>query len=407
MRVMRWMVAISLATIAGCAAGPPPETPEQLLARRDREGDRVRELSRASLETAIRRLEQNDRTADRFDLLILSGGGDFGAFGAGFLYGWATADDPERRMPEFDMVSGTSTGAILAPLAFTGREPDLRLGRDLYAKPPADLVTPRGLLPIWPWNESLAEPAGLRREIAASLTPELLGVLRTSAGEDRQLLVATTTLDFGTFRPFDLLERRDRPDAEFRDSVLERILASSAVPGVFPPVTIDGTRYVDGGVTQNLWLLQDQTVPGTVLYEWRERYRDRPLPTLRIWCVVNNQIFEPPSAVPDRWLSVGVKGLSTSVRAALIKDLKLAAFIAEVVDLAMPGEIEFRYVSIPEDWRPPVEGDFRPETMEDLVRLGERLGRSGTAWKTVVPEPDGVGTFEPIGPSGRAPPASR
>jgi hypothetical protein len=121
--------------------------------------------------------------------------------------------------------------------------------------------------------------------------------------------------------------------------------------------------------------------------------------------VVNNQLFEPPTAVPDRWLSVGIKGLSTSVRAALIKDLKLAAFIAEVVDLAMPGEIEFRFVSIPDDWRPPVEGDFRPETMQDLVRLGEAMGRSGTAWREVVPEPDGVGGFAPR--AGTRPDASR
>jgi hypothetical protein len=402
---MRPFAVAVLLGLAGCAASPSLETREELVARRNREGEAVAGLSKASLEAALRRLDRDGGGDGRFDLLILSGGGDFGAFGAGFLYGWAMADDPELRMPEFDMVSGTSTGAILAPLAFTGREPDLRLGRDLYADPPQDLVTPRGLLPIWPWNESLADPSGLRREIEASLTPDLLASLRGAAEGDRQLLVATTTLDFGTFRPFDLLELRDRPDAEFRASVLERILASSAVPGVFPPVTIDGTRYIDGGVTQNLWLLEDQTVPGTVLYEWRERYRDRPLPTLRIWCVVNNQLFEPPTAVPDRWLSVGIKGLSTSVRAALITDLKLAAFIAEVVDLAMPGEIEFRFVSIPDDWRPPVEGDFRPETMQDLVRLGEAMGRSGTAWREVVPEPDGVGGFAPR--AGTRPDASR
>lgn len=402
---MRTFVIGVLLSLAGCAANPPLETRDELVVRRHREGEAVSRLSRDSLETAIRRIEQSDRTDGRFDFLIISGGGDFGAFGAGFLYGWAMADDPALRMPEFDMVSGTSTGAILAPLAFNGREPDLRLGRDLYADPPNDLITPRGLLPIWPWNESLADPAGLRREIGKSLTPDLLAAFRSAAAEDRQLLVATTTLDFGTFRPFDLLERRDRPDAEFRASVLERIMASSAVPGVFPPVTIDGTRYIDGGVTQNLWLLEDQTVPGTVLYEWKERFHDRPLPTFRIWCVVNNQLFEPPTAVPARWLSVGVKGLSTSVRAALIKDLKLAAFIAEVVDLAMAGEIEFRFVSIPEEWRPPVEGDFRPETMQDLVRLGERMGRSGTAWRDVVPEADGVGGFAPR--AGTRPDATR
>jgi hypothetical protein len=388
-------VILGLLLLSGCAADPPAETRAEILARRDAEFAKVREIGERSLEAALRRLDGEARTGHVFDLLVLSGGGDFGAFGAGFLYGWAMADDPAARMPEFDMVSGTSTGAILAPLAFLGGEDDLRLGRDLYADPPDDLVKPRGLLPIWPGNESLADPAGLHRELLASLTPERLAALRRGVGEDRQLMVATTNLDFGTFRPFDLLARGDGSDAEFREAIVERIMASAAVPGIFPPVTIDGNRYIDGGVTQNLWLLQDQTVPGTVLYEWRERFRDRPLPMFRIWCVVNNQLFEPPTPVPNRWLGIGKKGLSTSIRAALIKDLKLAAFIAEVVDLAMPGEIEFRFVSIPDDWSPSVPGDFRMETMEELAILGERMGRSGTAWRLVVPEPDGVGMFEP------------
>jgi predicted acylesterase/phospholipase RssA len=55
----------------------------------------------------------------------LSGGGDNGAFGAGLLIGWS-----ERR-PTFKIVTGVSTGALIAPLAFVGPEYDPLLA-DMY-----------------------------------------------------------------------------------------------------------------------------------------------------------------------------------------------------------------------------------------------------------------------------------
>lgn len=51
-----------------------------------------------------------------FAFLALSGGGADGAFGAGILNGWTTTG----RRPEFTVVSGASTGALMAPFAFLG-----------------------------------------------------------------------------------------------------------------------------------------------------------------------------------------------------------------------------------------------------------------------------------------------
>lgn len=66
----------------------------------------------------IRYLERTRGHA--LNLLTLSGGGQNGAFGAGFLIGWRESG----RRPEFDVVGGVSTGALLATHAFLGTPAD-------------------------------------------------------------------------------------------------------------------------------------------------------------------------------------------------------------------------------------------------------------------------------------------
>src|SRR5579859_2022874 len=45
------------------------------------------------------------------DALAISGGGANGAYGAGLLYGWSK----NGQRPEFQLVTGVSAGALLAP----------------------------------------------------------------------------------------------------------------------------------------------------------------------------------------------------------------------------------------------------------------------------------------------------
>jgi hypothetical protein len=67
------------------------------------------------------------------NLLALSGGGDKGAFGAGLLNGWTASG----KRPEFLLVTGVSTGALIAPFAFLGPAYDSRL-KALYNGNPAE-----------------------------------------------------------------------------------------------------------------------------------------------------------------------------------------------------------------------------------------------------------------------------
>ena len=79
------------------------------------------------------------------DFLLLSGGGDRGAFGTGFLLGWSTVASGANALPKFDGVSGVSTGAFIAPFAFLGTHADYETIDRLFRNPKLDWVEQRGM----------------------------------------------------------------------------------------------------------------------------------------------------------------------------------------------------------------------------------------------------------------------
>ncbi|MHC5066320.1 MAG: patatin-like phospholipase family protein [Planctomycetota bacterium] len=123
--------------------------------------------------------------------MALSGGGDNGAFGAGLLIGWTE----HGSRPEFEMVTGISTGALIAPFAFLGSEYD-RVLRDVYTNTePDEVFSPRSMLAAL-FDDGMADTTPLYRLIEKNITPELLTAVAEQWGEKgRVLMIATTNLD--------------------------------------------------------------------------------------------------------------------------------------------------------------------------------------------------------------------
>ena len=95
------------------------------------------------------------------------------------------------------------------------------------------------------------------------------------------------------------------------------------------------------------------------------------------------------------------------LRSTMLKDMRLTATAAVQVDKEMPGEVEFRFVAIPDEWEPPVPGNFKKPTMQSLVDLGRRMGADPASWRTVIPNTDDVGGFDigkQLAPTGRGDP---
>jgi Patatin-like phospholipase len=170
------------------------------------------------------------------NILIISGGGDWGGFGAGFLKGWlkVPAQHPLAR-PEFDAVTGVSTGTLIAPFAFLGDEQSIDQIVNLYRNPEADWVKQRGFLYFLPDNISFAEVPGLERQMHKHITLDMLRRIAKGGADGRILAVNTTHLDDASSRVFDLVAEAQRAaDSEQVDRVHNIMLASAGIPGAFP-----------------------------------------------------------------------------------------------------------------------------------------------------------------------------
>ena len=101
--------------------------------------------------------------------LALSGGGPDGAFGAGVLRAWTESGT----RPEFDAVSGISTGAIIAPFAYLGSDYDDVL-EEVFTTMSTDDVLVKTIFSGLTAGTALSSTAPLRATIAGHVTPDML-----------------------------------------------------------------------------------------------------------------------------------------------------------------------------------------------------------------------------------------
>ncbi|HQY89505.1 MAG TPA: patatin-like phospholipase family protein, partial [Tepidisphaeraceae bacterium] len=286
------------------------------------------------------------------------------------------------------IVSGVSTGALIAPFAFIGDDEAYEAINQLYRNPEKDWVKSRWPLAFLPNHVSLAEVPGLEREMKRVFTLEMAQEVVQRASDDRMLVVNTTNLDDASPRVFELVGEAERA-VETKDlSRLHNILlASAGIPGAFPYREIDGEMYVDGGVTSNIIyggnIGEEDSLPAV----WQRLYPDTPIPKIRYWIIINNQFYAPPTVTPARWSSILMRSVSMSIRSSNLIALRHLFAMAEISRLKRNADIEVRVVSIPDDWVPLKEGTFVKETMNDLADLGERMGADVNSWKSDQPGP--------------------
>jgi len=140
--------------------------------------------------------------------------------------------------------------------------------------------------------------------------------------------------------------------------------------------------------------VRDQSQTNSVLQTWVRANPGKKAPRIRIWVIVNNQLFPENGNAMREWISLAGRGVSIMLRSTMLKDLRLTAYAALQVDEKMWGEIEFRFIAIPDEWVPPVPGNFKPETMRSLVELGRKLGADAKSWRTEIPNIDDVGGYD-------------
>ena len=389
------LLAVLASGSLGCGATRPTQAQADLLQRRKESSEHYLSQTHDRYVALLQRLkaDHDDHLAGRrpaepvLDYLIVSGGGDWGAFGAGILKGWGRVPEshPLAR-PRFDVVTGVSTGALIAPFAFLGDEESIDRILALYRNPQSDWVRQRGPLYFLPSNISFAEVPGLERELRKNVTPEVVARIADAENERRLLFVNTTNLDDASPHVFYLVpEARHAVETGDIERFHRILLASSGIPGVFPYREIDGAMHVDGAVTSNMIfgsrIPEEQRLPAL----WESLYPGVPMPRLRYWVIFNNQFQAPPTTVAPRWIDIVHHSIMLSTRSASLASMRQLHLMAEIARLKRHADIEVRIVAVPDDWAPPKPGTFVRESMNELADLGERMGADPASWRTTSP----------------------
>lgn len=392
------LLAGTLAVPWGCASAPPraARTDAQLKERAAEEnaylGAAYRGANKALVDRYWKALQEAEPgSLPTIHFLAMSGGGDYGAFGAGFLVGWGEALDPAHRRPNFDIVTGVSTGALLAPFAYVGTDESCRTVETFYRNPRPDWVEERGLLFFLPSNPSFMIIPKLEKALQTAITPALVEQMAAQSRTGKQLIISATDLDYGRQHFWSLGPVAEAAAASGDSERLRRILlASAAIPVAFPPIEIDGSLYADGGVTANVFARLEPRTPGSFPHTLEKEHPGTPLPKIRYWVIVNNSLAQPPATVQAKWTEVLAPALATSIRSATIAEIRWLAAQADYVSATMNVDIEVRVVSIPNEWRPPVKGDFRKETMNSLADVGRKMGADPASWTLWTTPRNGV-----------------
>jgi len=312
------------------------------------------------------------------DYLVISGGGGNGAFGAGLLAGWSK----HGSRPQFQIVSGVSTGALIAPFAFLGPAYDGTL-REIYTLySTADLVESRSALAIVRGDAAL-DSTRLRALIALYLDDSVIAAIAAEGATGRSLFVGTTNLDAGRPVVWDITRIAASGSPRARELIHDVILASTAIPGPFPPVMIEvqagAGRYhemhVDGGVTSQLFL-----APTGI--DWRkvmERLEVQGPPGLYV--IRNARVVQESEAVPRRLAAIMKRTVSTLTNAQGIGDL------AKLYAMSIEHGFDYHLAYIPESFDGEASETFDRAYMTKLFEYGYELARTGRQW-TLVPTGD-------------------
>lgn len=307
-------------------------------------------------------------TDGTLDILALSGGGAGGGFGAGVMHGLTESG----HRPQYELVTGVSTGALIAPFAFLGPSWDDRL-KDAYTSGDAAALTASfGFASLF--RVGLLDSQPLRNLVNRFVTPEMTTAIAAESAKGRMLLVATTNLDAEEPVYWNIGAIAQKGGEDARKLIVDILVASSAIPGAITPVLIPvqyGERtydevHVDGGVTTPFFVFPE------IAYQSPDRIPE--LAGANIQVIINGefQMVQKPSkvsliAITLRAFNVGLIRLARS-------EMLLTA------QLARRHGMKLQYTFIPAAY--PFDGpfDFKRDSVLALYDYAAACTRNSELW---------------------------
>ncbi len=318
-------------------------------------------------ETMSGRAAANPTRPVEINAITFSAGGQWGAFGAGLLSGWSDR-------PEFDLVTGVSTGAFLAGPAFAGQDFDEAL--ELYNGLSQDEV-----VTVNPLYGLLGQPAAtsvapLERSLRKQVTPALLDRMAERHSDGNRLVVGATNIDTTEFEVFDLgaLAAHGADNGiDVQDCVVEVLLASAAIPVAMPPRHINNALYADGGLRDQVFFREIERVRLAAEEDLGRAVK------VNAFIIVNGDLEPPKEKVEDSLISYAVRSLGA------LTDEILRDSIFEAVQFAKDqGNWTVRGIVPKVDFEGKCSFDDSPSFTFDecltkvLFEEGKRIGQSGS-----------------------------
>lgn len=304
--------------------------------------------------------------------LAISGGGDDGAFGTGLLAGWGDAGN----RPEFQLVTGVSTGALIAPLAFLGPKYIQQL-HDVYTTVSADDIYDKRFITSAFFNDALSDTTPLWRLISNFVDGKMMADIAAEYRRGRLLLIGTTDLDAQQPCIWNIGAIADSGRPGALNLIREILRASSAVPGMFQPVLIDveldGRRYqelhVDGGAIAQMFL-----------YPPNINLRDQAHRERKAYLILNARQNPEWTATERRTLSIAGRAISSMIKYSGTND------ILRIYYTTQRDGVDYNLAYIGDDFAiPHPADDFDKAYMNAEYAYAYRLARYGYPWKKEPP----------------------
>jgi predicted acylesterase/phospholipase RssA len=309
------------------------------------------------------------------NVLILSGGGQWGAYGAGLLKGWSAQSGPNAR-PDFKVVTGVSTGALQATYAFLGRDEALVEAYSIDDE--KELVDRHGGL-FFLRHGSSADLAPLRDVVLELADKALIADVAREGGKGRLLLVGAVDALDGRMYAIDLTaiaQDAALSDDERRECYAGAIVASAAIPLVFRQVTVGGVPYYDGGVRNSVFVGGLQAATARALAA--RGLADAPA---GVYILVNGV----PGVTPKPAVMAALLPTLGRLKAITFDQIEQdSIFAAHFAAQQRYGTKAVTYTaSALGHGCPPAADDtiFDPAFMACLVRRGEAAWAQGSPWK--------------------------
>ncbi|MBL8708342.1 MAG: patatin-like phospholipase family protein [Rhodospirillaceae bacterium] len=315
-----------------------------------------------------------------YSYLSISGGGSDGAFGAGLLNGWTETG----QRPHFKVVTGVSTGALIAPFAFLGPEYDDILKSSYTTVDASRIFTVRSLLAIL-WSESLTDTEPLKAMVASYIDDKVIAAVAAEHAKGRRLLVATSNLDAEQPVIWDMGAIASSKDPKRLELFRTVMVASAAIPAVFPPaminVEIDGKQYdemhADGGVFLQSFSIANILDLQRVVGEAHPDYTGKVVQ--RLYVIRNGRVTPEPTPVERSLSGITLRAIGTMLKMSGINDL-YRLYLTSLHD-----KIEFRYIAIPPAFESKTHEQFVEAEMIRQFDFGREMALNGIPWQMTPP----------------------